>query len=146
MTIFIDNEHYLAIQFGKVLYLKITGFQTMEDLPVLLNTLVEFSKANRGKKFIGYCDFSEIILSEYKTAKKVNEAIKEFEKNINIEYAAFLFLNTFTTYKYEFIKLFYLRNTPFIHKAFTDNNSAINWIKEKGYDSSGLELYLEKEL
>ncbi len=141
----INNEHYRAVQFGNVIHLKIYGFQTIEDLSSLLNTFVEFYEANRGKEFVGLCDLSETILSEYKTAKRINQAIKELSQNINIKYLALIFINTFSTYKYEFAKLFYLRNTSFTHKAFTDNNSAINWIKEKGYDTSGVELYLEDE-
>ncbi len=142
----INDEHFRVVQFGNVIHLKIFGFQTINDLSSLLNAFVSFYEANRGKEFVGLCDLSETILSEYKTAKRINQAIKELTQNIKVKYLALIFLNTFSTYKYEFAKLFYLRNTQFIHKAFTDNNSAINWIKEKGYDTSGLELYLEKEL
>ncbi len=143
--ILINNDHFRAVQFNNIVHLKIYGFQTIDDLTPLLDKFVEFYEANKGKEFVGFCDLSETILSEYNTAKRINQAIKELSQNIKIKYLAILFINTFSTYKYEFAKLFYLRNTPFIHKAFTDNNSAINWIKEKGYDTSGLELYLEKE-
>ncbi len=145
MKLFLDNKHFLAIQFNNILYLKIFGFQTMEDLPVFFNTLTKFSKENSGKGFIAYCDLSETILSEPKTAKRINKAITDFSEKVNLKYLALIFLNNFYSYKYQFAKFFYLKNANFTDKVFTDKNNALSWIKNKGYNTDEIELFLTTE-
>ncbi len=145
MKLLLDNKHFLAIQFDNVLYFKVFGFQTMEDLPVFFNMLTEFSKENRGKRVACYCDLSETILSEPKTAKKINKAIRNFAEEVSMQHLALIFVNTFYSFKYQFAKLFYLRNTNFTDKVFTDKKNALNWIKNEGYNTEEIELFLKTE-
>lgn len=142
MELIIDSKHFCIIRFGSVFYLKIFGFQTTADIAPLVKIFREFGASHKGEHFVGYCDLSETILSEPQTALKINEAITELSNNINIDCVALIFLDAFSSYKYEFAKLFYLRGLKFPNKAFTNKTKALNYIAKHNHDISEITLFL----
>ncbi len=142
MKLLLDNKDYSIILFGKIIYIKVFGFQTLEEIAPLTNSLNKFSKKYEGEEISVYCDLSELILSEYTTALEVNKTIQNMVKHVNVKHMALLFINSYSSYKYEFTKHFYFKDLKFPIEAFISKKDALAWLKEKGDDINDLSLFL----
>ncbi len=138
----LDNENYTVILFEDLVYIKISGFQTEEDSEILMDALDLFTDVHKGKEISVYCDFSDIILSEYNTALKINKKVQFLSEQLKVNRFALVFINSYKSYKHHYATHSYFVNVNFPIKAFTDKEKALNWLEEVNSNVNQLANFL----
>lgn len=124
-----SNKDYNIIRFNDIIYMKTLGFHEIPDLTILIAEMKKFIQSYKGTSFSVYHDVSEKIISTPTTANHFNINLLELTKSINIKQIALFYSKNQDSYIHEFIQHFYLRDVAADVAAFTDHNTATNWIQ-----------------
>jgi hypothetical protein len=144
MRIEIDHAVFNIRLYKKVAYFKVNGLQDDKAVNFFINTVNEAINNYPYEDFATMCNIKHIILTSPANALKMNDAIRKIAYCVHYKHNAVVVGNRFLDIVKAFLFSFYLVNTPFKTKLFFQEDKAIRWLEELGYDMMEIKDYLQK--
>lgn len=143
MQVIVDTDDFCIRMYNDVAYMKVMGMQDEDSVAFFSQTIDEMLEQYPHTRFASVCDLTQLILSDPKTARKINKAIRKISTQLDYKFNAVIVKRKFLPIVQGYIFSFYMQGTGLKTKLFFARDEAIMWVEKKGFDLSEIKEFLQ---
>ncbi len=145
MIVDIDNNKFTVFLPKDVAYFKVKGQHNEEDAEFFDHIVDDIINDYPHFQFASLCDFKDLILSDPRTALKINTTIKKIPLKIDYRCNAIIIRRRFFEIISAFIYSFYLKNIRIKTRIFYEYDDAVRWIESFGFELSEVKEFIRSK-